>query len=123
MMEKKWLISAGFHGFCAVALGAFAAHALKGSLDPDSLSWIETGARYQMFHALALLALAALPRDFAAKRLKFAGFGFAVGALLFSGSLYAMALSGQRWIGAVTPLGGLLLLGAWSNLIISSLRY
>jgi uncharacterized membrane protein YgdD (TMEM256/DUF423 family) len=115
-MEKKWLIWAGFHGFCAVAVGAFAAHALKERLDPQALGFVETGARYQMYHALALLGLAGLGGG---PKLKYSAWGFALGALVFSGSLYAMALGAPHILGAVTPLGGLLLLGGWAMLAIS----
>jgi uncharacterized membrane protein YgdD (TMEM256/DUF423 family) len=118
-MEKKWAFWAGLHGFCAVALGAFAAHALKAVLDPEALGWVETGARYQMYHALALLALAALGGRLQGKAARASGWGFALGPLIFSGSLYLMALSGQRWLGAVTPLGGLLMLAGWLSLAIS----
>lgn len=121
-MERKWLAFAGFHGFCAVAMGAFAAHALKASLDPEALGWIETGARYQMFHALALLGLAALGPKVTPKKQAISGWGFGLGALIFSGSLYLMAFTGIRMLGAVTPLGGLLLLMAWLNLLIFSLK-
>src|SRR5438552_2900324 len=114
MMEKKWLIWSGIHGFCAVAVGAFAAHALKSRLDAEALGWIETGARYQMYHALALLGLAVAPKK---PDLNLSGWGFALGALAFSGSLYLMAFSGQRLFGALTPVGGILMLGAWLNLI------
>lgn len=119
-MEKKWVFWAGLHGFCAVAVGAFAAHALKQILDVEALGWVETGARYQMFHALALLGLAALGEKIGKKRLILSGWGFALGAMIFSGSLYIMAFTQMRWLGAITPLGGLLLLGGWLNLIIAS---
>lgn len=122
-MEKKWLIFSGIHGFCAVALGAFAAHGLKQVLDAEALAWVETGAKYQMYHALALLGLAALSFNLSEKSLSLSGWGFALGPLVFSGSLYGMALTGMRFLGAVVPLGGLLMLGAWLNLLIFSLRY
>jgi uncharacterized membrane protein YgdD (TMEM256/DUF423 family) len=98
----------------AVALGAFAAHALRGRLGTDALATFEIGARYQMYHALALLAVAlARPRWPAAG---VAGWLFVLGIVLFSGSLYGLALGGPRWLGAVTPAGGLAFLAGWAVL-------
>ncbi len=100
----------------AVAAGAFGAHALRDRLAPELLQAFETGARYQMYHALGLLAVAwaASRTDGAAPRR--AGWLFVVGTLLFSGSLYLMALTGMRWLGAVTPLGGAAWLAGWGIL-------
>ena len=112
-MDRKWLIWGAFHGFCAVALGAFAAHALKERLDGDMLRVFETGARYEMYGGLALLALALLSGKIQTKA---AGFCFAWGTPLFSFSLYALALSGIRGLGAFTPLGGVLTLAGWALL-------
>ncbi|MDZ7779709.1 MAG: DUF423 domain-containing protein [Gemmatimonadota bacterium] len=98
----------------AVALGAFGAHALRASLGADDLATFETGVRYHMYHALALLAVAwAAARWPAATSLTVAGWSFVVGVLVFSGSLYLLVLTGQRWLGAVTPLGGLAFLLGW----------
>jgi uncharacterized membrane protein YgdD (TMEM256/DUF423 family) len=99
--------------FVAVAAGAFGAHGLRGALPTDMLEVFETAARYQMYHALALLVVgwAAGRRSSGAARL--AGWLFVAGTVLFSGSLYALSLSGARWLGAVTPLGGLAFLGGW----------
>ena len=97
----------------AVAAGAFGAHALKATLTPGALATFETAARYQLFHALALLIVAGSlerPRHPAVRR---AAWAFLVGTVLFSGSLYALALTGQRWLGAVTPLGGAGFLAGW----------
>lgn len=113
---KAWILAASFHGFVSVALGAFAAHALKGTMDPDPLSWIETACRYEMYHALALLALLGLTPYMDAKRLAPSAIGFSVGVTLFSGSLDLMAFTGLRLLGAITPIGGLMLLFAWLNL-------
>jgi len=93
----------------AVALGAFGAHALKTRLAPDLLAVFETGVRYQMTHALALLAVAWAASRWPGRAVEAGGWLFVLGTLLFSGSLYALALSGVRWLGAITPLGG----GAW----------
>lgn len=90
-----------------VALGAFGAHALRGLLDPAALANFETGVRYQMYAALALLALGTRPAGSRAPALLLAG------AVIFSGSLYLLVLTGQRWLGAVTPLGGVLLIAGF----------
>jgi uncharacterized membrane protein YgdD (TMEM256/DUF423 family) len=97
----------------AVTLGAFGAHGLRGRLVPDMLLTFEIGVRYQMYHALALLAVAlALPR-WPSPAIALAGWLFIAGTLVFSGSLYALALSGQRWLGAVPPFGGAAFIAGW----------
>jgi uncharacterized membrane protein YgdD (TMEM256/DUF423 family) len=102
--------------FVAVALGAFGAHGLRSRIVPDMLSVFEIGVRYQMYHALALLALGAVAGRLPGGLVATSGWLFVLGTLLFSGSLYAMSLTGQRWLGAVTPLGGLAFLAAWTTL-------
>ena len=96
----------------AVALGAFGAHALKASLSAEMLAIFETGVRYQMYHGLGLLALGALPTFQAPEARRATGLLLA-GTLVFSGSLYLLSLSSQKWLGAVTPVGGVLLLAGW----------
>lgn len=104
-------------GFLSVALGAFGAHALKAHMGVDLLTIFETGVRYQMYHALALVMVGLLGLHWPAqKRLLWVSWGFALGVLLFSGSLYLLALTGVRTWGAVTPLGGLCFLCAWAVL-------
>jgi len=104
-------------GGLAVAAGAFGAHALQGRVDEDLLAVFETGARYQMYHALALLAVAwVASRRPQSRAVGVAGWSFVAGSLVFSGSLYILALSGVRWWGAVTPLGGVTLLVGWAAL-------
>ncbi len=104
-------------------LGAFGAHALRTRLDPELLAVYRTGVEYQFTHALALLAIALLLRSAApAPLLNAAAWCFALGVLLFSGSLYALALSGLRLLGAVTPIGGLLFLAGWALLLLWALR-
>lgn len=105
-----WL-AAAVNGFLAVALGAFGAHALKESLSVQATDWWRTAVLYQALHTVPLLALGLLPET--GRTARVAGVAVILGILLFSGSLYAMALSGQRWLGAVTPLGGLSLLAGW----------
>ena len=103
-------------GLLAVALGAFGAHALEGRLTLQELATFETAARYQMIHALALLAVALLPPGGTGRRATLPGWAFTLGILLFSGSLYLMVFTGQRWLGAVTPLGGAAFLVGWGAL-------
>lgn len=107
----------GVFGFLAVALGAFAAHALKGTLPAGELATFETGVRYQMYHALALLLVAALARQASPPWARTAGLAFTLGILIFSGSLYLLVLAQLRWMGAVTPIGGVAFLVGWSALI------
>lgn len=107
----------------SVALGAFAAHALKARLTPEMLANFETGARYQMYHALAILAVAWAASRWPTSSLPaIAGWLFVAGIVLFSGSLYVMAIIGQRWLGAVTPFGGVAFLAGWVCLLIAAWR-
>ncbi|MDM4770381.1 DUF423 domain-containing protein [Solimonas sp. SE-A11] len=118
MISKLWLALGASYGFLAVALGAFGAHALKAKLTPDLLAVWKTGVEYHFYHALALLAVGLLARQLQPSgALTTAGVCFALGVLLFSGSLYALALSGVRVLGAVTPFGGLLFLVGWACLV------
>ncbi|SEQ53917.1 Uncharacterized membrane protein YgdD, TMEM256/DUF423 family [Solimonas aquatica] len=106
-----------FYGFSGVALGAFGAHALRARLPADLLQIWHTAVEYQFYHALALLAVGILAQRTATPGLGVATICFALGVLLFSGSLYALALSGVRGLGAITPLGGLLFLCGWLALL------
>jgi len=116
-------------GLIAVALGAFAAHGLKAKLAPEMLAVFETGARYQMYHAFALFAAAWAVGQGAAGQgaaaspafARAAGWCFLAGTLLFSGSLYALALTGLRKLGIVTPFGGVFFLAGWGLLALSFL--
>ncbi len=111
---KPWLLVAAINGFLAVACGAFAAHGLSGRVDAHALQIFETGARYHMYHALALglAALSARSTDTIATHIA-AGF-FLAGIVLFSGSLYLLALTGNRLFGIATPLGGAAFLAGWA---------
>lgn len=100
-------------GFTAVALGAFAAHGLKTRLEPAMLAAFETAVRYQMYHAFALVAAAWGWAKWRRREFGIAGAAFVVGIVLFSGSLYGLALSGPRWLGPVTPVGGAAFLLGW----------
>ncbi len=106
------LFGAVFAG-AAVAAGAFGAHFLKGVLDPPMLAVFETAARYQMYHALSLCIVAWAIDRYPGQNLKPVGWLFVTGILLFSGSLYVLALSGVRWLGALTPLGGTAFITGW----------
>jgi uncharacterized membrane protein YgdD (TMEM256/DUF423 family) len=112
----------GASALLSVAAGAFGAHALKARLEPAMLQVFETGARYQMYHALALLAVGALWGRWQGGGLAVAGWSFVAGTVLFSGSLYALALSGQRWLGALTPLGGVAFLLGWAAVVWAAAR-
>lgn len=100
-------------GASGVALGAFGAHALKARLPPDLLAIYHTGVDYHLLHALALVGLAALAPHVDARRARLAGLAMSAGVLIFSGSLYVLALSGQRWLGAITPIGGVAFIVGW----------
>ncbi len=123
-MVKLFLVMAALAGGSAVAFGAFAAHGLKGRLEAGLLSAFSTGVEYQLYHALALLGTALLlqAQPQGATWWQPAGGLFALGILLFSGSLYGLALLGWKWLGPVTPLGGLCLIAAWLCLLIGALR-
>jgi len=107
-------------GGTGVALGAFGAHALRGSLPADALALFDTASRYQLVHAAALLGVAALAQRTGGRTLAAASLAFALGIVLFSGSLYALALTGVHALGAVTPVGGLLLLAGWALLFAAA---
>jgi uncharacterized membrane protein YgdD (TMEM256/DUF423 family) len=120
--EQAWFALGALLAFVAVALGAFGAHALKQRLSVDSLAVFETGVRYQMFHALALLAVAYAAERWSGGLAAAAGILFVAGIVLFSGSLYLLGLTGVRALGAVTPFGGLAFLAGWACLIVAALR-
>jgi len=122
-MQNIFLVLASLNGFIAVALGAFAAHGLKNILSPELLNTFQTGVQYQMYHALALLGVGLLALHYPnSPLLKTSGYLFLLGIILFSGSLYVLALSGIRWLGAITPLGGVAFLTAWALLAWSMFR-
>lgn len=114
-MDRTFLAIGAVFGFLGVAFGAFGAHFLKARLSTDMLAVFETGVRYQMYHCFAILIVAAAIGQMGnASLLRAAGWLFSGGVLLFSGSLYALALTGVGVLGAVTPLGGLLFLSGWA---------
>ena len=113
---RLWLTAGAANGFFAVAMGAFAAHGLKDTLSPEALDWVRTGSNYQMWHGLALLAVAILVGVDPRATLRVAGAAFLAGCVLFSGSLYLLALIGWRGFAVVTPLGGVAFLVGWAAL-------
>jgi uncharacterized membrane protein YgdD (TMEM256/DUF423 family) len=112
-MDRLFFALGAISGFIAVALGAFAAHGMKSRLDAVMLATFETGVRYQMYHALALLAVAWGCTRWPGSAVNAAGWLFIAGTVLFSGSLYALSLTGARGLGVVTPFGGLAFLAGW----------
>ncbi|MBI1942296.1 MAG: DUF423 domain-containing protein [Betaproteobacteria bacterium] len=112
-MDRLFFTLGSLSAFAGVALGAFAAHGLKSRLGPELLATFETGVRYQMYHAFALLAVGWAQARWPGSILTASGWLFVAGTLLFSGSLYALSLTGARWLGAVAPVGGLALLAGW----------
>ncbi|MDB5209550.1 MAG: hypothetical protein JWQ30_377 [Sediminibacterium sp.] len=125
-MYKNHLVVATFLGGLSVMLGAFAAHTLKTYLDPQSLTSFETGVRYQFYHVFALALAGILYREFPDKKIIRAGTCFILGIVFFSGSLYVMAFLGAtsqfKWIGAITPIGGVLFILGWFLLGLTILQ-
>ena len=120
-MKNKYLTFAALSGFFCVALGAFAAHSLSHILEAKALAWIDTGLKYQMFHTLAILALA-LSTWRNEKFARLAMFTWAIGVVLFSGSLYALAFGAGKFMVWVTPIGGTLFLIGWLCLAYFSVK-
>lgn len=124
MMPQILMTIAAILGGLSVAAGAFASHALRDRLSDRALDIFETASRYQMYHALAMLMVdVMLSRSTARPLLTAAGFCFLGGVVIFSGSLYALSLSGIKWLGAVTPLGGAAFLVGWGCLTIAAWSY
>ena len=119
---RLWIVLGAVNAFLSVAAGAFGAHALKARLSPDLLIIFETGARYHMYHALGLIAVGLVAQLRPSPLLPAAGWAMLAGIVLFSGSLYALALSGVRALGAITPLGGLGFLAGWALLALGAWR-
>ncbi len=118
-MDRTFLLVGSTLGFLGVVFGAFGAHALRSRLSPEMLGVFETGVRYQMYHAFAILIVAAAMGHFGTARLLVvAGWLFFAGIVLFSGSLYILTLTAITTLGAITPLGGLLFLAGWGCLVL-----
>ncbi len=121
-MTTGWVaMGAGAAGL-GVAVGAFGAHGLRAHVSPEALAVFETGVRYQMYHALGLIAVAGAAARWPGPWAQVAGWSFAAGIVLFSGSLYLMALTGARWLGAITPIGGVAFIAGWAALATAALR-
>lgn len=121
-MQRIVMALAGFNGMIAVAAGAFAAHGLRAKLNADALAIFETAARYHIYHALALVALAALALHSNSRWMTASAWCFQCGIILFSGSLYAMALSKMqwKWLGPITPFGGLFFILGWLCVVLAA---
>ncbi len=118
-LSRLWVAAGAINAMLSVAAGAFGAHALRQRLEPRMLEVFEVGARYQMFHALGMLAVAWVASQRAGASA--AGWAMLAGVVLFSGSLYAMALTGVRALGAITPIGGVAFLVGWALLARAAL--
>lgn len=121
-MLRSFLLLAAFFGFTGVALGAFAAHGLKGRLSSEYLAIFQTGLTYQLVHALALFGVAVLATQLPGRLVGWAGGLFTLGIVLFSGSLYLLTLSGIGKLGIITPIGGMAFLGGWLCLGLAAWR-
>ena len=115
-MDRTFALLGSVLAMMAVLLGAFGAHALRGRLSPEDLVTFETGVRYHMYHSLALFVVAWATTRWPSGATTAAGWLFVLGVVVFSGSLYVLVLTGQRWLGAVTPLGGLAMICGWASL-------
>ena len=121
-MLRGFLMLAAFFGFTGVALGAFAAHGLKNRLTPEYLAIFHTGVTYQLVHTLALLGIGLLATQVQGRLITWAGASFAIGIVLFSGSLYLLTLTGVSKLGIITPFGGLAFLVGWLCLGLAAWR-
>ncbi|MDE0298721.1 MAG: DUF423 domain-containing protein [Candidatus Poribacteria bacterium] len=121
-MQRIFFCLGGGFALLSVAIGAFAAHALKTRLSEDMLAIFEIGARYQMYHALGLIAVAWAFSQWNSQLISAAGWLFVAGIVIFSGSLYALSLTGVRQLGAITPIGGLAFIVGWFLLVLAALR-
>ena len=119
-MDRTFLFVGAILGFVGVALGAFGAHGLRGRLSPEMLAIFETGIRYHMYHALALVATSTVMTRLDGRAVTLAGWCFTAGIFIFSGSLYALALTGVTILGAITPIGGLAFLAGWILLAVAA---
>ncbi|WP_318456544.1 DUF423 domain-containing protein [Photobacterium leiognathi] len=121
--RTRWILFiAAISGALTVGLGAFAAHGLKHHLSPYLLDVFKTGVQYQAWHTLALLGCGILTRFLSSKAVSYAALFFAIGIICFSGSLYALALTGIKWFGPITPMGGVCFIIGWVMLAIATWR-
>ncbi len=122
-MHKLFFLFASASGLIAVSLGAFGAHALKDKLTASgTLDTYQTAVSYQFYHTLALLAIAILAMKFPSSLINYSGISVMLGILIFSGSLYILCFTGIKWLGAITPIGGLAFIIGWGYLFLAALR-
>lgn len=121
-MSNKILAAGTVFMILGVSIGAFGAHILKESLLPESLAVFKTGVEYHFYHALGLLVVGLLSKHFSSKRMLWSAIFLSAGIILFSGSLYLLAISGLKWLGAITPLGGTSFIAGWIFLIMAVLK-
>lgn len=121
-MSRSFFFAGSLFAFLGVAAGAFGAHVLKHHLDAEMLTVYETAVRYQMYHALGLIVVSLIPETSQNKWMSITRWSFIIGIFLFSGSLYALSLTGIKWLGAITPLGGVSFLLGWLGLMLFALR-
>jgi uncharacterized membrane protein YgdD (TMEM256/DUF423 family) len=121
-MQKYWIVLGASLGALAVMLGAFGAHALEKRLDARAMTLFQTANRYHFLHAVALCIVGLMAESTGHPALRISGWAFSLGVLIFSGTVYALALGAPRILGAVTPLGGLLLIAGWLALALAALR-
>lgn len=122
-MGREFLVAAAISGLFAVALGAFGAHGLKARLSPELMSAYQTGVQYHFYHTGALLVCALLLRSgLNHPAFHLAAYSYMAGIVIFSGSLYVLAITGQRWLGMLTPVGGLAFLLGWLLLLVGVIR-
>lgn len=121
-MDRLFFVIGAVSAFIGVATGAFGAHGLKDRLSADMLMIFEVGVRYQMYHAFALMAVAWAETRWSSSLITTSGWLFIIGTILFSGSLYLLSLTGMRWLGAITPFGGVAFLAGWLCLALAAWR-
>ncbi|MEO9484144.1 MAG: DUF423 domain-containing protein [Ekhidna sp.] len=122
-MHKLFFIISSISGMLAVSIGAFGAHALKDKLTTDgTLATFQTAVQYQFYHTLALVGVALLMIKYESQWLNYAGYSMTFGILIFSGSLYLLCFTGMKWLGAITPIGGLLFILGWFFLLMTALK-
>jgi len=120
--SRTFIVAGAIGGFLSVCFGAFGAHAIKHSISPELMAVYQTAVEYQFFHSLGLILIGLLFQQQPNNFIKIAGWLMIAGTLIFSGSLYVLSLSGIRWLGAITPIGGTAFIAAWLLLAFGSLK-
>lgn len=122
MTDRQLVIAASLTLLVGVAAGAFGAHAMRSRLDPDMMAVWQTAVLYQLVHGLGMLAIAALGTRMPSPLMSYAGTLMLVGVIIFSGSLYVLSATGVKWLGAITPIGGLAFIAAWAMVALAAYR-